>query len=177
MSSSQMSLVGSKCGMLCSLSLSCLNFTLSCFPGTTPHPGSSRRVLLSGASPPRPSSAHSDSRSDACISSARCTDAAAPSPPRVPPQPDTPRLRASTANIIEQAALSGIEDLDAAQQAEERISAVLKRAQSAASPGKRRGVTAGEEAAPKAAAQASHKSHMLPYLQRCERVAPALAFC
>jgi len=129
------------------------------------------------ASPPRPSRPHSDGHSDTCISSARRTDAAAPSPPRVPPQPDTPRLRASTANIIEQAALSGIEDLDAAQQAEERISAVLKRAQSAASPGKRRGVTAVEEVAPKAAAQASHKSHMLPYLQRCERVAPALAFC
>jgi hypothetical protein len=84
-------------------------------------------------------------------------------------------MRASTANIIEQAALSGIEDFDASTQAEERISAVLKRAQSAASPGKRRGVAAGEEAAPKAVAPVSHKSHMLPYLQRFERVSPARA--
>jgi hypothetical protein len=100
-------------------------------------------------------------------------------PPRSSPSQHAPldatRVRASTANIIEQAALSGIEEF---ADAEERIDAIVSRVQVSSSPGKRGARAAEDEDAPKAAASASQKAHMLPYLQRCARAAPLrCVFC
>lgn len=124
------------------------------------HPYTASPVPAAAAEP----SSFLESSIDEAISDAHT--AAQPSPlPQ--PQPDSARLRASTANIIEQAALSGIEDLDAVPDAEQRISAIVKRSQVSSSPGKRGGHAVPEDAALKAAVPSSQKAHMLPYLQRC----------
>ena len=120
------------------------------------------------ASPVPAAAAESSSFLESTIDEAISDAHAAVQPSPLPqPQPDSARLRASTANIIEQAALSGIEDLDAVPDAEERISAIVKRSQVSSSPGKRGGQAVPEDAALKAAAPSSQKAHMLPYLQRC----------
>ena len=120
------------------------------------------------ASPVPAAAAESSSFLESTIDEAISDAHAAVQPSPLPqPQPDSARLRASTANIIEQAALSGIEDLDAVPDAEERISAIVKRSQVSSSPGKRGGQAVPEDAALKAAAPLSQKAHMLPYLQRC----------
>jgi hypothetical protein len=106
---------------------------------------------------------------------ARHADAAAESPPSAPLHTDSTRLRASSANIIEQAALSGIEEVDTLLQAEERISAVVKRAQVASSPGKKGGHVVADENVVQTSVPSSQKAHMLPYLQRCVRAAFARA--
>ncbi len=93
-------------------------------------------------------------------------DAPSPRSPHQAALHDVTRVRASTANIIEQAALSGIEEF---ADAEERIDAIVSRAQVSSSPGKRGGRAVEDEGAPKVAAASSQKAHMLPYLQRCAR--------
>ena len=103
---------------------------------------------------------------------ARHAHAAAHSPPLSPLHMHSSRLRATSANIIEQAALSGIEEADALQQAEERISAVVKRAQAASSPGKKGGQVVADDNVVQTSAPSSQKAHMLPYLQRCVLAAP-----
>lgn len=89
-------------------------------------------------------------------------DAPSPRSPHQAALHDVTRVRASTANIIEQAALSGIEEF---ADAEERIDAIVSRAQVSSSPGKRGGRAVEDEGAPKVAAASSQKAHMLPYLQ------------
>lgn len=103
---------------------------------------------------------------------AQHADAAAESPPSAHLHTDSTRLRASSANIIEQAALSGIEEVDALLQAEERIAAVVKRAQASSSPVKKGGHAVADEIVAQASGPSSQKAHMLPYLQRCVPPAP-----
>ena len=109
---------------------------------------------------------HSDGHSGE-ISRAGEAHSAAATSPLLPLQNDTARLRASTINVIEQAALSGIEECDSRLDAEERISAVVKRAQAASSPGKKGGHSLVDDTAAHASGQSSQKPHMLSYLQRC----------
>jgi hypothetical protein len=110
---------------------------------------------------------HDDTR---CL--ARHAHAAAQSPPLSPLHMHSSRLRATSANIIEQAALSGIEEADALLQAEERIAAVVKRAQAASSPGKKGGQVVADDNVVQTSVPSSQKAHMLPYLQRCVLAAP-----
>lgn len=109
---------------------------------------------------------HSDGHSGE-ISRAGDARSAAATLPLLPVQNDTARLRASTINVIEQAALSGIEECDSRLDPEERISAVVKRAQAAISPGKKGGHSLVDDTAAHASGQSSQKPHMLSYLQRC----------
>jgi hypothetical protein len=92
--------------------------------------------------------------------------------PQQPVPQDSTRVRAGTANIIEQLALSGIEEF---ADAEERIDGIVSRAQASSSPGKRVGRMAEDEDAPKAAASSSQKPHLLSYLQRCAHAVPCVA--
>jgi hypothetical protein len=111
-------------------------------------------------------SAHSPAHADV-----PCPRAASPPPPS--PPADTSRLRAGGINVIEQAALSGIEEFDSVLEAEERITAIVKRAQTASSPGKKGAHVAADEAVPQATAPSSQKAHMLSYLQRCTHSRPS----
>ena len=128
-------------------------------------------VAESSSSPPperHDFRSHSDDGCDVRASQASDADAAAAAAHN-----DATRVRASTANIIEQAALSGIEDF---ADAEERITAIVNRSQVSSSPGKRGGRVTEDDDVPKSAAASAQKAHMLPYLQRYVCVVPWICF-